>query len=226
MKSLVIQHVAPEGLGLIGEVFAARGVETETVRVFAGDPVPARLDADGLVVMGGPMSVYDPLEHLVDETRLIRSAMSQDKPVLGVCLGSQLLASALGAVVKSSGRQEIGWHEVTTRPDPLWEGLPQSFQAVHWHGDIFDLPAGAKLLASSHMTVNQAFRVGAAIGLLFHLEMTREGLDGMAAAFPEDLAKVGLAPEKLTSDTREHLSRMRSLGRTVFGRWVDMLSRA
>src|ERR1700722_5242993 len=120
MKTIVIQHVAPEGLGLIAEVFAARGVAAETIRVFAGDTVPTTLEADGLVVMGGPMGVYDPLDHLRSEERLIQSAMSQNKPVLGVCLGSQLLAAALGAKVKSSGRQEIGWHEVTTRPDPLW----------------------------------------------------------------------------------------------------------
>ncbi len=223
MKITVVQHVAPEGLGLIGETLIGRNVGAQFVKIFAGDPVPATLETDGLVVMGGPMGVYDPLEHLALEQRLIRSAMSQNKPVLGVCLGSQLLAAALGAHVLSSGRQEIGWHEVTTRPDPLWRGLPERFDAVHWHGDIFDLPAEAKLLASSQMTANQAFRVGKAIGLLFHLEMTSEALAAMADAFPEDLAKVDLTRERLMAQAAERLEPLQKIGRGVFGYWVDML---
>ena len=149
--------------------------------------------------------------------------MKLNKPVLGVCLGSQLLASVLGAPVKSSGRQEIGWHVVTTEPDPLWAGVPGSFQALHWHGDIFDLPRGATRLASSAMTEQQAFRLGKSLGLLFHLEVTESAIEGMAQEFPGDLAKVGLTHTQLVDQSREHLPALRGIGAKVFGRWVDWL---
>ncbi len=223
MKVTVLQHIAPEGLASIQDVLDARQVSTETVRIFDGHPVPHALESDGLIVMGGPMGVYDPLPHLRDEQKLVESALKQGKPVLGVCLGSQLLASVLGATVKPSGRQEIGWHRVTTKQDPLWEGVPPSFEALHWHGDIFDMPPGAKPLASSAMTENQAFQHGKALGLLFHLEVTEIAIDGMARAFPGDLAKVGLTHSQLIEQTREHLPALRDIGAKVFRRWVNLL---
>ncbi len=223
MRVTVLQHVAPEGLASIQDALDARQIGSETVRIFGGQPVPQVLESDGLIVMGGPMGVYDPLAHLRDEQRLIESALKQTKPVLGVCLGSQLLASVLGAAVRPSGRQEIGWHKVTARKDPLWEGIPEAFQALHWHGDIFDLPSGATPLASSAMTEQQAFQHGRALGLLFHLEVTEPAIAGMAAAFPDDLAKVGLNQSQLIDQSRAHLPALREIGAKVFGRWIDWL---
>jgi GMP synthase (glutamine-hydrolysing) len=222
-KILALQHVVPEGLWAIADALAARNVEVELIEVHRGQAIPKTLDVDGLIVMGGPMGVYDPLPYLADERRLIESALQKNKPVLGICLGSQLLASVLGATVKPSGRQEIGWHKVNTRPDPIWDGIPSSFTALHWHGDIFDLPPGAKLLASSEMTAHQAFRVGNAWGLLFHLEQTRASLAGMANAFPEDLAKVGLTGERLLEQATDYLPTLSDIGVKVFGRWIDRL---
>ena len=223
MKVTVIQHVAVEGLAAIQDVLDARKIPTETVRIYDAQPVPRALESDGLIVMGGPMGVYDPLPHLRDEQRLIESALRQGKPVLGVCLGSQLLASVLGAAVKPSGRQEIGWHRVTTVASPLWESVPRSFQALHWHGDIFSLPAGAVPLASSDMTELQAFQHGRALGLLFHLEVTAAAIDRMAQAFPDDLAQVNLTPAQLAEETRVYLPELRTIGAQVFGRWADYL---
>jgi GMP synthase (glutamine-hydrolysing) len=223
MKVTVLQHVAPEGLASIQDALDAKQVSAEVVRIFDGDAAPRSLETDGLIVMGGPMGVYDPFPHLRDEQKLIESALSQGKPVLGVCLGSQLIASVLGATVKPSGRQEIGWHRVTIKDDPLWDGVPRSFEALHWHGDIFDLPLGAKSLASSKMTAQQAFQHGKALGLLFHLEVSESAIDGMADAFPEDLAKVGLTHSRLMEQSREHLPSLRSIGAAVFNRWVGWL---
>jgi GMP synthase (glutamine-hydrolysing) len=185
--------------------------------------------SSGLIVMGGPMGVYDHdrFPHLVDEMRLIEAAARGGKPVLGICLGSQLLAAALGAAVKPSGRQEIGWHTVTLAPaakaDPLWSDIPTTFTALHWHGDIFDLPHGAERLASSQMTENQAFHYGKnAYGLLFHLEVTANSIEGMVATFPEDLQKVGLTGATLKEQSQLYLPSLRSIGEKVFGRWVSL----
>ena len=178
--ALVLQHIDVEGPGLLGAALQARGVTLRTVRPYAGEPVPARCDADALVVMGGPMGVYesDRYPHLSDELRLIEATVADGRPVIGTCLGSQLLAAALGARVYPNTRKEIGWHDVeltdAARDDALLGGVPRRFTPVHWHGDIFDLPAGAVHLAASAITRHQAFRYGANVyGLLFHLELDR-----------------------------------------------------
>jgi GMP synthase (glutamine-hydrolysing) len=228
---VVLQHVGCETIGSIQAVLAAKQVAVRVVRLFKGEPVPKDLGAaGGLIVMGGPMGVYDHdrFPFLLHEMRLIEATARADKPVLGICLGSQLLAAALGATVKPSGRQEIGWHEVTLAPaaesDELWSGVPSKFMAVHWHGDIFDLPASAQLLASSQMTAHQAFRYGpSAYGLLFHMEVTAGGLDGMAAAFPGDLEKVGLTRAALLEQSQHYLPGLQTIGEQVFQRWVQRL---
>ncbi len=227
---LVLQHVACETLGTIERSLTRAGHTHRYVRPFAGDAIPGDLSAvDALVVMGGPMGVYDVEEHpnLRDELRLIDAALKSSKPVLGVCLGSQLIAAALGATVKPSGRHEIGWHELTLSKgdDPVFAGLPTNFEALHWHGDIFDLPKGTTHLASSKMTQNQAFRFGTnAYALLFHLEVTEQTIDALAKTFPEDVQKGGLDYERLMADTRKNLPALEEIGSTVFGRWAKMIN--
>ena len=228
--ALVIQHVAVEGPGDLGAALLARGIALRTVRVFAGEPVPARCDADALVVMGGPMGVYedDRYPHLRDERRLLESALAAGRPILGTCLGSQLLASALGARVYPNTRKEIGWHEVAlaaaARDDALLAGLPDRFTPVHWHGDVFDLPTGAVSLARSALTPHQAFRHGAtAWGLLFHLELDRPQLDSWITAFADELAETGIAPEAITADADRHLAAARAVGAQVFARFAALI---
>jgi GMP synthase (glutamine-hydrolysing) len=177
-----LQHVSAEPLGIIGEALEAGGIGAEYVRVFAGEAVPGDMTgAAGLVVMGGSMGVYERHEYpfLSDEIRLIEAALKAEKPVLGICLGSQLLASALGAEVKKGDRKEIGWFPVAlteaASTDRLFSEVERSFTAYHWHGDVFDLPGGAVSLASSAQTQCQAFGYQErAYGLLFHLEGTHK----------------------------------------------------
>ncbi len=226
---IVLQHVGCETIGSIEESLRSRNITARVIQLFDGQPVPSSLgSSSGLIVMGGPMGVYDHerFPHLIDEMRLIEATARGGKPVLGICLGSQLLAAALGARVKSSGRQEIGWHPVTlasaAKTDPLWTDIPTTFTALHWHGDIFDLPAEAELLASSQMTEHQAFRYGKnAYGLLFHLEVTASGIEGMATAFPDDLKKVGLTRASLIEQSQIHLPTLADIGEKVFGRWAN-----
>lgn len=228
---IVLQHAAPEGPGLIADALAAKEVAVSTVRLDQGRPVPERLgDAAGLVAMGGPMGVGDEgrFPFLAAEKRLIREAVEAGRPVLGVCLGAQLLASALGGAVRASGRKEIGWHEVRLRGraqnDALFHGLEPAFTPLSWHGDVFELPPGAEPLARSALTELQAFRYGErAWGLLFHLEVSRAMVEEMGTAFGGELAAAGTTPEALLTGMARHLARARDMGARVFRRWARLV---
>lgn len=228
----VIQHVPVETPGLIAEALTARGIALDFVRPFKGDPIPRRLgDHAGLVVMGGPIGVDEQGQHpfLRWEIRLIQDALSQRRPVLGVCLGSQLLATALGAPVTRGSQKEMGWHPVTlsraAAQDALWRGLPESFTAFHWHGDVFELPRAATPLAWSQLTEHQAFRYGeSAYGFLFHLEVTEQIIGRMMRTFRRELREGGLSERAVLSDSTERLPRLQTTGRTVFARWAALVS--
>lgn len=181
MRIRIFQHVPFEGPAAIAEWANSKGHEMAFTRFYENDPLPAASDVDMLVVMGGPMGVYDVEEYpwLRNEIAFIADAVESGKPVLGVCLGSQLLAAALGAKVYPNQEKEIGWFPVQFSAD--W--APASLTVCHWHGDTFDLPEGATLLAHSAVTPHQAYQYGDhAVGLQFHLEMTPESLDGMIEA--------------------------------------------
>lgn len=228
---IVLQHAACEALGTIEEALRAKGLRTRFVRPFAGEPIPDEVhDAKGLIVMGGPMGVYEQerYPYLRDELRLIERTVTANKPVLGVCLGSQLLAHALGGKVSKRTQKEIGWYPVRLTDeaviDPLWADVPREFAAFHWHGDVFSLPPGATPLASSALTEQQAFRYGTkAYGLLFHLEVTEPLIDGMVRTFREELEETGIDSEAILLRTREHLPTLQAVGALVFNHWTRMV---
>ena len=211
---IVIQHEPGEGPGsLLPHLRDAR-----IVRTFAADAVPD--DCEALVVLGGGMSVYeqDRLPHLRDE---------HGSPVLGICLGSQLLAAALGAEVAKAKAKEIGFYRVRltrqAREDALFGKAPESFVAFHWHGDAFTLPRGAVPLASSTLTPLQAFRFGErAWGVQFHLETDEEVFSAMMAGEVE-LREAGVDPEHLRAQSARELPRLRSIAQGVFARWAELL---
>lgn len=169
---LAIQHVPWETPHRILDACGALAVHT--VRPLAGHPLPAHEEVAGAVVMGGPMNV-DELERfpaLAAEREWLAEAAGRGMPVLGICLGAQLLARALGAEVRPGESKELGFAEVRVGDpdDPVLGGLAPRGKVLHWHGDVFDLPDGARRLASSAKTENQAFRLGNAWGVLFHPE--------------------------------------------------------
>jgi len=190
------------------------------------------MDASGLVIMGGPMGVYERKAYpfLSDEMKLIEQALHQGKPTLGICLGSQLLAAALGAEVVKGKRKEIGWYPVSltkeAATDPLFKGVAPYFTAYHWHGDIFPLPSGAVPLVSSTLTECQAFRYGEkSYGLLFHMEVTEGLIREMVGTFASELEEVSIDPGEIVGKIKEYLPPLQEVGKTVFGRWADLLAR-
>lgn len=182
MRAHYLQHVPFEGLGNMEEWLEQQGFSVTATKFYQpldrDNRIPGLEEFDFLIIMGGPMSVNDEadLPWLVQEKTFIRAAISSGKPILGVCLGAQLIASSLGAKVYPNAAKEIGWWPVRGK-----EGnhltvefcFPDTLEVFHWHGETFDLPPGARLLASSKACVNQAFAIGdSVVGLQFHLETT------------------------------------------------------
>ncbi|HEV2446307.1 MAG TPA: gamma-glutamyl-gamma-aminobutyrate hydrolase family protein [Candidatus Sulfopaludibacter sp.] len=224
---LAFRHVPFEGLGLIHPLLESRGIAVEYVDLYQpGAVYPGAERADGLIFLGGPMSVNDPLPYLQWEMRAIRQAVEQDRPVLGICLGAQLMAKALGGVVYRNPAKEIGWFDIAftgaARHDRLFAQVPDPSTVFHWHGETFDLPDGAVLLASSERCRNQAFRVGdVSYGLQFHLEVTPEMIEDWCG---QDGNSQDVRELDAPLDTRCHTRTLKELAEAVFGRWCDLLA--
>ncbi|MEI8396628.1 MAG: glutamine amidotransferase [Rhodospirillaceae bacterium] len=179
MKSvLAIRHVHFEGLGLLGEVLEDNGYRITYLEAGLDDlGAPDAINSDLVVILGGPIGAYEQALYpfLKDELRLIEQRLKAGRPILGICLGAQLMAAALGARVYPARRKEIGWAPVTLTEagqGSMLRFIDGGVSVLHWHGDTFDLPAGATLLASTEICPNQAFSYGpAALGLQFHLEV-------------------------------------------------------
>jgi len=227
----VLQHTPSETLGTIEDVLRGHQIGFNYIETYAGKSVPGEMAGiAGLIVMGGPMGVYEQSKYpfLREEMRLIESALALGRPVLGVCLGSQLLAAALGAEVKRGERKELGWHAVTlsefAAQDPLFAGVRPEFWPFHWHGDVFSLPKQAVGLASSRQTPSQAFRYGKnAYGILFHLEVTQEQIAQMLSDFAEELQEAGGEAPEITAQIPRHLPVLKEIAGDVFGRWASGL---
>ena len=177
MRAHYFQHVSFEGLGVIEEILQDKGYQISSTRFFDKQTPPSPEEIDILIVMGGPMSVHDDAQYpwLIEEKEFIGRWIKSGKPLLGICLGAQLIASVLGASVHANRQTEIGWFPIETATSAVSSSFhfPSSCHVFHWHGETFDLPQDAVRLASSKGCDNQAFQYGnSVIGLQFHLEIT------------------------------------------------------
>jgi GMP synthase (glutamine-hydrolysing) len=236
VRVLVLQHIACEHPGVFSEVMRDRGVEQVPVELDENEPLPDWSEFDAVLAMGGPMGAHDDVDHLWlgAEKRLVRDAVDGGRPFLGVCLGVQLLAAALDAPVYPAERPEVGLLPVELTPegreDPLFAGVDEPLVSLQWHGDTFDLPDGAALLARSPLVPNQAFRAGErAYGVQFHLEVTGEMAREWAEvpAYQRSLAET-LGEEEgaaFIADVERRADELHPAARRLFANWLEIAAR-
>lgn len=235
MQVLVVQNVRIEGLGRLAEWLEPAGCRFDMRRMDLGENLPPLVEGyGGLIILGGPMGAYekDRYPYLEKTEALIREAAGRGLPVLGICLGAQLIAQALGARVYPNHVKEIGLSSVVLtdqgRVDPLFTGMNSDDLAVfQWHGDTFDLPEGAVLLAASPACRHQAFRYGERVyGLQFHLEVTAEMVASWAEAYSKELAAYdGSDPAGLVERFREGEGRLRQQAAVIGGNLAAIFTR-
>lgn len=227
----ILQHIDCEGPGSLLGFLRAKEVAGQALKPFKGDPLPENI-GDGLIVLGGPMGVYEEKKFpwMTAELDAIRRCLERSIPVLGICLGSQMLARAAGGQVFRGALPEVGWYPVTLTPegrlDPLLLGLPLEFEAFHWHGDTFTLPSDAVRLAGSAYYPNQIFKVGRnAYGLQCHLEVTEEMVRDWQALYAKELTPQGgpIRPEQLERGLTDNARELGILAEKVFSRFAALL---
>ena len=230
LRALAIVHQADAGPGVFTEAFSEAGIRLDQWMVSAGADPPADPDSyDAVAIFGGAMHVDEEQSHpwLADEKRLLARLLDAGMPLLGVCLGSQLLAEAAGAEVRRARTPEIGWHEVVLEPaatgDPVLSFLPQRFTAFGWHSYETTLPPGATALAHSDICL-QAYRAGeSAWGIQFHAEVSPADLEHWTVNYEEDpdAVAIGLDPEALGRRNAEEIEDWNDTGRALCGRFCD-----
>ena len=230
-KILIFRHAAHEGPGYLADYLERRGLPYRLIRIDRREPVPSSVDgATGLVFMGGPMSANDRLPWIPKVVSLIRQAVAADVPVLGHCLGGQLLAKALGGKVTRNRVKEIGWLPVEAHPTPearAWlDGLPSRFEVFHWHGETFALPPGAAPILSSRDCRNQAFVLDKHLGFQCHIEMTPALVRSWARTGSHELARTSRTVQSERQMSVNLVTRAEKLNRVAdkfYDRWVQGL---
>jgi GMP synthase-like glutamine amidotransferase len=224
---LILQHLSNDGPGFLATWLAQNGIAFEVRNAAVGDRVPTDLGRHAaLAVLGGEMSANDDLPFLRDEERLIRRAMAAGRPVIGHCLGGQLMARALGATVQASPAPEIGWHPIAlTAAARDWFGDGATAQVCQWHYEAFGLPPGATLLAGNAACPHQAFAIGPHLAMQFHIEVDTDKLEGWWHALdPAEGALLGTQPtlhpvDRMRADSARCLPASQALAGRLYARW-------
>lgn len=231
MKSVaIVRHAAHEGPGYFAEFLDRRRIPHHLVRIDANDPVPQSLDGiSGLVLMGGPMSVNDDLPWIPKVVRLIQQAIKDDVPVLGHCLGGQLMAKALGGTVTRNPVREIGWLPVERVDGPVAQrwlaDLPPRFDVYHWHGETFSVPNGATRILASRDCPNQAYALGKHLGMQCHIEMTPALIESWAATGADELKPSSTVQtrEQMLVDVKNKTTQLHRVADVLYAHWIEGL---
>jgi GMP synthase-like glutamine amidotransferase len=229
MKPVAIfRHIPIEGPGYFATFLDSHSVPWQLIKVDSGEAIPPDTDPfSGLAFMGGPMSVNDDLLWISSALSLIRRAVADNVPVLGHCLGGQLMSKALGGTISRSPVKEIGWGEVSVVDDPIaheWFGEVSTFEAFHWHGEMFSLPKGSTLLLSSPYCKNQAFALGKHLALQCHVEMTEQMIEIWCEKGSEEIA-ASISPavqptEKILTGLAERVAALNNIAGHLYQRWI------
>ncbi|GBD39509.1 GMP synthase [glutamine-hydrolyzing] [bacterium HR37] len=237
MRVLVLRHVPHEHLGVLASVFEKNRIPYEYVDIYKEkNPHITLGDAGGLVILGGPMNVYevDRYPFLDLEDRLVKDAVEKNLPVLGICLGAQIIAKALGARVTRNREKEIGWYPIRitedAREDRLFRYFGDEEVVFHWHGDTFEIPEGAVHLACSSLCRNQAFRYGSCVyALQFHIEVTQDMvLEWLGVRENKiEIASLGgkVNPDSIREQSPRFMARLNQLAESVFGEFCGILKK-
>jgi GMP synthase-like glutamine amidotransferase len=236
MKPVAIfRHSPTEGPGYFATHLERAGLPWTLLNVDEGTAVPTQpADYSGLVFMGGPMSVNDDLPWIAPELELIRRAVSEGVPVLGHCLGGQLMSKALGGTVSRNRVKEIGWGSVRVSANHAaraWFGNVEEFLAFHWHGETFTLPPGAEHVAASDHCLNQAFVMGPHFGMQTHVEMTPELVKSWCRDWHKEVASLAArvpsvqTPEEMQRDLENRVAALNRVAATLYDRWIEGLAR-
>lgn len=238
MKPVVIfRFTQTEGPGYLADFLTARGIPQIQVNIDAGHAIPAEINGySGLVLMGGPMSVNDTLAWIEPVLNLVREAVKHSVPVLGHCLGGQLMSKALGGTITRNPVKEIGWGRVSKLSDDLaadWLGaLPHEFEVFQWHGETFTLPPGAQHLLTSRFCANQAFLLdNRHLGLQCHVEMTEPMIRAWCSVGAGEIAEALSSPavespEVIQADMAPRLAQLNRVADVLYGRWIQGLAAA
>ena len=235
MKPVGIFRTAPtEGPGYFATYLEKRSIPWKLVALDAGEPVPRDARAySGLGVMGGPMSANDELPWIALLLELLRNAVRQDVPVLGHCLGGQLMSRAFGGAVKVNPVREIGWGEVRVADNGVaraWLGELQAFETFQWHGETFSIPPGATRILEGEHCPNQAFALGKHLGMQCHVEMTPELIRTWLGTGSEEIRQhrkspAVQAPAEIEKNVEPRLERLHQVADRLYDRWSEGLSR-
>ncbi len=225
---LVFQFALHEGPGYAAEFLNQRGVAHRVITVHGDDTIPSDLSrVAGLVLMGGPMSVNDPLPWIPSLLELTRQAIASDLPILGHCLGAQMIARALDGAVFRNPVQEIGWFPVERVDGPEADdwlgGLPRQFEVFHWHGETFTIPPGAARIVSSRDCANQAFVLGRILAIQFHVEMTQEMVRNWATLVRSEITSSSATVQseaEMTSNLPDRVTQLQAVADILYGRWL------
>ena len=235
MNPVAIFRASPtEGPGYFASYLDRRGIAWQVVKLDAGESVPR--DArkySGLCFMGGPMSVNDDLPWIAPALELARDAVRKDVPLLGHCLGGQLMAKALGGTVKANEVKEIGWGEVRVAENEVarhWAGDVQRFESFHWHGETFSIPPGGTRVMESAHCANQAFAIGKHFAMQCHVEMTRELIESWLASGADEIdasrSSPGVQdPAEIRRGLQDRVAKLNEIANRIYDRWIEGLAR-
>jgi len=224
-KILAVHNIACETLGSLEQLFTSDGFEIDKINSQRNHVPSSSRDYAAVVILGGPMAVYENLPFLQREQELIRDAIKSNTPVLGICLGSQLIAQAAGGVVYKGKQKEIGWHSVYVTPassNDIFRGvIDKTIRVFQWHGDTYDLPSNAKILAYSDL-YPQAFRIGSAVGVQFHLEVDRPLIESWMREYSAELNTEKIKPATILPSPGE-LEELSKRCKTVYDNFIKVL---